>query len=194
MRQTRIDLTDQEWKDLRKAAVEADMPLHKFLARLVRAAMIATMIAALCTASATAGTSTLNSIASSVAGRPVSIHCVKSFPDGRAGQASYNADLTGPGDYATIVTSLCSRIRELVRAGHFALTTGYWQTAALGVLVHEATHLAGGPMWLDETDVQCRSFRELPRVIASLGLTGFKRAWLARWHQAFPSEYTLRSC
>jgi len=159
------------------------------------AAALFTAAALTVTGAAAGTTATLNSIASDVAGRPVAIHRVKSFTDpSQAGEASYNADRTGPGDSATIVSSLCTRIRLLIRNGHFAPSSGYWQTAALGILVHEATHLAGGPLWQDETDVQCRALRTLPTVIASLGLTGFHKAWLTRWQRSFPPEYTLHPC
>ena len=36
MKQTRIDLTEREWQEIRVAAVIANVPVSVFLARLVR--------------------------------------------------------------------------------------------------------------------------------------------------------------
>jgi len=36
MKQIRVNLTEDEWKEIRKAAVEANMPLHDYVAHLIR--------------------------------------------------------------------------------------------------------------------------------------------------------------
>ena len=91
-----------------------------------------------------------------------------------SGDAPWNAAHTGPGDVADVNARLCQEVTELV-VTHQPRYDGVF---ALFVIAHEATHLAGGPRWLDETYVQCRALRAMPA--------------LARWLKVRITFYQLQ--
>lgn len=119
----------------------------------------ATVIVTLTIAASAAASPGLNTIASSIAGRPVTVRCAP-LPPGWGGSTT-----SGTATYTTLTPQWCNTIQAL-RPG----TADLYSTVALFVLVHESVHLQGGARWNDEPRVQCRALRAMPSVAAWLGV------------------------
>lgn len=159
--------------------------------QIVKAATLTTIAALTIASSATASSITIDSLASQQARRPVHIQCVTSLP--WEGTASHLAN-GQPGPTAKIVAKDCRLVRQLLRDGRFSADSYYEEFYALDTVMHEATHLAGGPHWLEESWVECQALHATARVVRQLHLAGFQAWWMRFEWQHQPARFKTYPC
>jgi len=153
----------------------------------------------------------LAEIASSIAGRPVAIHCPGALErltevSPHDGSVAFSAD-GRPADYADLSGATCSHLADFdERAARGELDCliedarcprEIEQTAvAVNVLTHESYHLAGH---LSEVAVQCYAMQRNAEAARLLGATAAQAGALARFvyehvYPALPQEYRSSDC
>jgi hypothetical protein len=153
----------------------------------------------------------LAEIASSIAGRPVAIHCPGTLErltevSPHDGSVAFSAD-GRPADYADLSGATCSHLAEFderAARGELACLAANTrcpreieQTAvAVNVLTHESYHLAGH---VSEVAVQCYAMQRNAEAARLLGATAEQAGALARFvyehvYPALPQEYRSSDC
>jgi hypothetical protein len=153
----------------------------------------------------------LAEIASSIAGRPVTIHCPGTLErltevSPHDGSVAFSAE-GRPADYADLSGTTCSYLHELADraarneldclAGDTRCPRDIEQTAvAVNVLTHESYHLAGHR---SEAAVQCYAMQRNAEAARMLGATAEQAGAVARFvyehvYPALPQDYRSSDC
>lgn len=179
---------------------------------LVKATAVLTLVASVLVSQAVAYYETpgLNGIASQLAGRKVSIHCLtkqegkKDPVIGGWGASGYVEGISLGGDwfpdnYATFAPGICEALRAIAanRAERFSLDQVVWATI---VITHEAGHLKGAKWSANEAKTQCWAMKHLASTWNMLGITKdpamreFLWGWAIAQHRALPAQYLDSPC
>lgn len=153
----------------------------------------------------------LSAVVSSIAGRPVSVHCPGTLErltevSPHDGSVAFSAD-GRPADYADLSGATCSYLEQFegrarrheldCLGGGVRCSRDIEQTAvAVNVLTHEAYHLAGHR---SEDAVQCYAMQRNAEAARMLGATVEQARDLARFvyehiYPALPQDYRTSEC
>jgi hypothetical protein len=136
----------------------------------------------------------LDEVASSIAGRKVSVHCpnrVTAALD-QTPEDGYVLFYNGvPQDYTEVKRYVCEGVLRFAHGGRDGTAA-----RALLVLVHESWHMHGV---MDEAVTECNALQTLPRVAQDLGATPQEAAAVARYDldmidPLLPGEYHSPEC
>lgn len=181
---------------------------------LVRACAVLVLVFALMASQAVAYYETpgLNGIASTLAGRKVSIHCLSKREAkqdvvisgwGASGYVNgINDPWTGawfPDNYATFAPGVCEALRGIAagNASKYTVDDVVWATI---VITHESGHLKGAKWSANEAKTQCWAMKHLASTWNMLGITKdpamreFLWGWAIAVHRALPAQYLDSPC
>lgn len=136
----------------------------------------------------------LDTLASAQAHRPVTVRCVAHMAMEGDVKILWDGNQARPADYARIQSRDCRLVRRLLAARVFDPVSGYDEMYALDTLLHEATHMAGGPDWRVESIVECKALHATAGIVRQLHIAGFRLWWLRFEWQHQPPLFRSHPC